>query len=85
MAKYNGSVELISGITPANGQDFPLVAAHAVQVDDDGTRLDEALKNVGTDIRKGKHRQVGKACLWYHNFYDWGNTDDEAAARIAQN
>ena len=35
---YNGSVELISGITPANGQDFPLVAAHAVQVDDDGTR-----------------------------------------------
>lgn len=64
MAKYNGSVELISGITPANGQDFPLVAAHAVQVDDDGTRLDEALKNVSTDIRKGKHRQVGKACLW---------------------
>ena len=85
MAKYNGSVELISGITPANGQDFPLVAAHAVQVDDDGTRLDEALKNVGTDIRKGKHRQVGKACLWYHNFYDWGNTDDEAAANLAQN
>ena len=35
MAKYNGSVELISGITPANGQDFPLVAAHAVQVEDD--------------------------------------------------
>ena len=85
MAKYNGSVELISGITPANGQDFPLVAAHAVQVDDDGTRLDEALKNVSTDIRKGKHRQVGKACLWYHNFYDWGNTDDEAAANLAQN
>ena len=85
MAKYNGSVELISGITPANGQDFPLVAAHAVQVDDDGTRLDEALKNVSTDIRKGKHRQVGKACLWYHNLYEFGNTDDEAAARIAQN
>ena len=85
MAKYNGSVELISGITPANGQDFPLVAAHAVQVDDNGTRLDEALKNVSTDIRKGKHRQVGKACLWYHNFYDWGNTDDEAAANLAQN
>ena len=85
MAKYNGSVELISGITSANGQDFPLVAAHAVQVDDDGTRLDEALKNVSTDIRKGKHRQVGKACLWYHNLYEFGNTDDEAAARIAQN
>lgn len=51
MAKYNGSVELISGITPANGQDFPLVSAHAVQVDDDGTRLDEALKNVSTDTK----------------------------------
>lgn len=85
MAKYNGSVELISGVTPANGQDFPLVAAHAVQVDDDGTRLDEALKNVSTDIRKGKHRQVGRACLWYHNFYDFGQNDDEAAAVIAQN
>lgn len=85
MAKYNGSVELISGITQANGQDFPLAEAHAIQVDDNGTRLDEALKNVSTDIRKGKRRQVGKACLWYHNFYDWGNTDAEAAARIAQN
>lgn len=40
---YNGSVELISGIKPKNGGTFPLVNAHDVQVDDDGTRLDEVL------------------------------------------
>ena len=45
MARYNGSVELISGITQKNGQDFPLVDASAVQVDDSGKRLDEALKD----------------------------------------
>ena len=43
MAKYNGSVELISGLKQANGQDFPLVDASAVQVDESGTRLDKAL------------------------------------------
>ena len=85
MAKYNGSVELISGITQANNQDFPLMESHAIQVDDEGTRLDEVLGKVQYDARKGKHRQLGKACLWYHNFYDWGNTDDEAAANLALN
>lgn len=70
MAKYNGSVELISGITQANNQDFPLMESHAIQVDDEGTRLDEVLGKVQYDARKGKHRQLGKACLWYHNFYD---------------
>ena len=44
MAKYNGSVELISGLKQANGQDFPLVDASAVQVDESGTRLDKALE-----------------------------------------
>lgn len=45
MAKYNGSIELISGLKQANGQDFPLVDASAVQVDESGTRLDKALKD----------------------------------------
>lgn len=85
MAKYNGSVELISGITQANNQDFPLMESHAIQVDDEGTRLDEVLDKVQYDARKGKRRQLGKACLWYHNFYDYGQNDDEAAAVIAQN
>lgn len=84
-SEYNGSIELISGLKQANGQDFPLMEAHAVQVDENGTRLDEALKNVGTDKRKGKHRQVTQATLWYHNLYEWGNTDEEASARLAKN
>lgn len=39
---YQGSVDLISGIRPKNGGQFPLVNAHDVFVDDH-TRLDEAL------------------------------------------
>lgn len=39
---YQGSVDLISGIRPKNGGQFPLVNAHDVYVDDN-TRLDEAL------------------------------------------
>lgn len=38
MSGYRGSIELISGLTPANNQDFPLMESHAIQVDDDGTR-----------------------------------------------
>lgn len=70
---YNGSVELISGITPANGQDFPLVAAHAVQVDDDGTRLDEALKNVSTDTKTPEDQGFGLAWLGWSNNIERGN------------
>ena len=47
MAIYNGSIELISGLKPKNGNDFPLVTAHNVQVDDNGTRLDEVLAGGG--------------------------------------
>ena len=43
MAQYNGSIELISGIKPKNNGDFPLVNARDIQVDDEGTRLDEKL------------------------------------------
>lgn len=43
---YNGSIELISGITQKNGQDFPLVEAHAVQMKENGERLDEYLANI---------------------------------------
>lgn len=48
----------------------------------DIAKLQEEISNF--DIHKGKHRQVGKARLWYHNFYEFGNTDDEAAVVIAQ-
>lgn len=43
---YNGSIELISGITQKNNQDFPLMDAHSVQVDEAGKRLDEKLNEL---------------------------------------
>lgn len=46
MANYNGSIELISGITPKNNGDFALVNAKDVQVDETGMRLDEKLLNL---------------------------------------
>ena len=45
---YNGSVELISGITQKNGGSFPLMDASAVRVDD-STRLDVKLAAIDTD------------------------------------
>jgi len=48
MAAYNGTVELIAGITQKNGQNFALVNAPAVQVDDTGKRLDQALNELGS-------------------------------------
>ncbi len=43
---YNGSVELISGLTQKNGGSFPLVNAPDVQVDEDGTRLPVVLAKI---------------------------------------
>lgn len=43
---YNGSVELISGLTRKNGGSFPLVNAPDVQVSEDGTRLDAVLAKI---------------------------------------
>lgn len=43
---YNGSVELISGLTQKNGGSFPLVNAPDVQVSEDGTRLDVVLAKI---------------------------------------
>nr|DAL03937.1 MAG TPA: hypothetical protein [Caudoviricetes sp.] len=43
---YNGSVELISGLTQKNGGSFPLVNAPDVQVSEDGTRLDAVLAKI---------------------------------------
>ena len=43
---YNGSVELISGIKPNNGGNFPRVNAQDVQVGQDGTRLPVTLAKI---------------------------------------
>ena len=53
MAKYYGTTELISGLTQANNQNFPLVDASAVQVDDNGKRLDKALEQINERLSSG--------------------------------
>jgi len=53
MAKYSGTTVLISGITQANNGDFPLVSASAVQVDDNGKRLDKALAQINERLDSG--------------------------------
>lgn len=46
LSNYKGSIPLISGIKQANDGDFPLVEAHAVLVDESGTRLDTKLEEL---------------------------------------
>lgn len=50
MSEYKGSIELISGITQKGGGDFPLASAKDIQVDDNGTRLDAKLTEVGKKL-----------------------------------
>jgi len=47
---YNGSVQLMSGITQTGGETYPLVEAHAVQTQEDGTRLDADLTTIKKSI-----------------------------------
>lgn len=55
---YQGSVDLISGIRPKNGGQFPLVNAHDVYVDDE-RRLDDVLKDIpGEGGGDGKAKQA---------------------------
>lgn len=46
LENYKGSVKLIAGITQQNNSDFALVEANAVQVDEEGKRLDQALEDL---------------------------------------
>lgn len=62
MAKYNGSIELISGIKPAG--DFPIAEAKDIQVDDEGTRLSTALKKLAiTPYTKEEYNAAKEAGL----------------------
>ena len=49
LSNYKGSVTLISGIKQANNGTFPLLEANAVQVDENGTRLDEKMEELERD------------------------------------
>lgn len=46
MTKYSYSVEVDSGLKPAGENDFPLVQAKDVAVDENGTRLNVKLAEI---------------------------------------
>lgn len=50
LGNYNGSVELMAGITQKGGGDFALMDANAVQTREDGTRLDVELETLQRNI-----------------------------------
>lgn len=79
MAKYNGSVELISGLKQANNQDFPLVDASAVQVNDNGDRLDEVLneKLNKSEIGNYSSASVSTTAPVSDNTQIWISPEDE--------
>ena len=60
LKNFKGSVPISSGLCGIGSRDYPLVQAHDIQVDEDGTRLDEVLGNGGgglpevTDADNGK-------------------------------
>lgn len=50
---YRGSIELVSGITPKNGGNFPLVNADDVQVgDQESSRLSNVIQRCRDNIHK---------------------------------
>ena len=53
---YNGAIDLISGIRPKNNGTFPLMDAHDIQTQEDGTRLDAellAMRALGLSVVDG--------------------------------
>lgn len=54
MAKYKGSVEVISGITQKNGGKFMLMDAAAVQYDDTG----KSVKDVIGELEAGAGNEI---------------------------
>lgn len=60
---YNGTIDLISGIRPKNNGTFPLMDAHDVQTQEDGTRLDAellAMRALGLTVVNGQVCQIIK-------------------------
>ena len=51
MAEYNGSIELISGITQKGGGTFPLASAKDIQVDNEGKRLNTKLEEIDDKLK----------------------------------
>lgn len=81
MAKYKGSVELIAGITQKNkeaGNNFALVDAADVQVDDSGKRLNERLDELAAGIGTGNGAPVELS-----NYYNRTEADKKFATAEA--
>lgn len=52
LPNYTGTIKLISGLTQANGQDFPILEAHSIVVDEAGTRLDSLVSQIPNMMTK---------------------------------
>ena len=65
LENYNGSVELMAGITQKGGGDFALVEAGAVQTREDGTRLDTELEALQSDINEKADSEHTHDDLYY--------------------
>lgn len=61
LENYTGSIELIAGLRPKSGADFPLVEAHDVLIDEKGTRLDEYVENPSIKVDKTLTQDGGAA------------------------
>lgn len=57
MDNYKGSIELISGLKQKNNGDFPLLNTEQIQAKSDGTRLNEVIDDLNSNINNG----VGKS------------------------
>lgn len=73
---YNGSVQLMAGITQKGGGDFALVEANAIQTRENGMRLDEELEALQNNI-SGKANSV-------HSHDDLYYTEEEVDEKIEE-
>ena len=66
---YIGSIELASGLKPKNNNNFPLLRAADVYIDDD-TRLDAKLDSFNTKITQLENGDI------MNKFLVWNNNDE---------
>lgn len=60
------SIEMISGLTPKNNSDFPLVRAHDVEVEE-GVRLDDRLQFYCTALPTPSSAYFMRSAIHYNN------------------
>ena len=60
------SIEMISGLTPKNNSDFPLLRAHDVEVED-GVRLDDRLQFYCTSLPTASSAYFMRSAIHYND------------------